>query len=583
MTNKEKNATVADASSTPNSPARRKFLGQVGGATAATVTGAIGAPALLAPSSALAAVTPDSATVRTARAAQALAIRHAAALFQASKPSLPHPDNGDAKEYADRRGSFSKGLEHFDNGLVKPTAFNSLKRALESGKPSDFEKIKLGGTRKMVNPQAGLAFDMEGADAHLHVIRPAPAYDSAEQASEIVENYWMALLRDVPFDQYDNNAIAAAAVTDLNNMSDFRGPKINGQVTPQTLFRENFVGVLQGPFVSQMFLLGDKADNGYIPYGTNGISQHVRAFSDDKAKDYMKDSFAEYLAIQRGAEPAAAKTNIRRYMTNGRDLSEWVHVDVLWQAYFMACLVMDYLKVPLNETNPYNGSATQIGFGTFGAPWIKTLLVEAATRALKAVWYQKWYVHLRLRPEVFGAHVHQHMTGNLNLDIHSDALNSTAVSSAFSKNGTFLLPMAFTEGSPTHPAYGAGHATVAGACVSIIKALYKTDIKMVDLPDGNGRPQMVDPANFSLLANYNGADANEMTVEGELNKIGVNVANGRNIAGVHWRTDGRESMLLGEQVAIGILQDTKRTFNENREGFFAGFKFNGFLGNEIKI
>ncbi len=32
------------------------------------------------------------------------------------------------------------------------------------------------------------------------------------------------------------------------------------------------------------------------------------------------------------------------------------------------------------------------------------------------------------------------------------------------------LPMAFQEGSPMHPSYGAGHATVAGACVTILKA-----------------------------------------------------------------------------------------------------------------
>jgi hypothetical protein len=32
--------------------------------------------------------------------------------------------------------------------------------------------------------------------------------------------------------------------------------------------------------------------------------------------------------------------------------------------------------------------------------------------------------------------------------------------------------MAFPEGSPTHPAYGAGHATVAGACTTILKAWF---------------------------------------------------------------------------------------------------------------
>ena len=45
----------------------------------------------------------------------------------------------------------------------------------------------------------------------------------------------------------------------------------------------------------------------------------------------------------------------------------------------------------------------------------------------------------------------------------------------FGAQGTRLLPMAFPEGSPMHPAYGAGHATVAGACVTILKAFFKED------------------------------------------------------------------------------------------------------------
>ena len=38
--------------------------------------------------------------------------------------------------------------------------------------------------------------------------------------------------------------------------------------------------------------------------------------------------------------------------------------------------------------------------------------------------------------------------------------------------GNWLLPMAFPEGSPMHPSYGAGHATVAGACTTILKAWF---------------------------------------------------------------------------------------------------------------
>ena len=275
MADKDTNSSEINKTTTPTSPARRKFLGQVGGATAASVAGAVGVPAaLLTPGTAAAAVTSDTPIDLSTRRAQALAIRTAAALFQASKPILPHPDNGDEARYADRRGNFSKGLQHNQFGEVLPASYNSLKRALESGKPNHFEEIQLGGTRKLVSPQAGLAFDMEGADCHLHVIRPAPTFRSAEQASEIVENYWMALLRDVPFNSYASSPLAAAAVADLNSMSDFRGPKVNGLVTPQTLFRENFVGVLDGPLLSQFFIKGDS--DGNIPYGTNAITQRVQ-------------------------------------------------------------------------------------------------------------------------------------------------------------------------------------------------------------------------------------------------------------------------------------------------------------------
>jgi hypothetical protein len=45
-----------------------------------------------------------------------------------------------------------------------------------------------------------------------------------------------------------------------------------------------------------------------------------------------------------------------------------------------------------------------------------------------------------------------------------------------------LLPMAFQEGSPMHPSYGAGHATVAGACVTILKAFFDGDVVRIGTP-----------------------------------------------------------------------------------------------------
>ena len=79
-------------------------------------------------------------------------------------------------------------------------------------------------------------------------------------------------------------------------------------------------------------------------------------------------------------------------MRNGRDLGQWVHVDVLFQAYFHAFLVLAGLGAPVDNNNPYRLSPTQEGFGTFGGPHIATLLCEVSTRALHAAWYQKWLV-----------------------------------------------------------------------------------------------------------------------------------------------------------------------------------------------
>src|SRR5580692_10703944 len=60
-----------------------------------------------------------------------------------------------------------------------------------------------------------------------------------------------------------------------------------------------------------------------------------------------------------------------------------------------------------------------------------------------------------------------------------------------------------------------------------------------------------------------GSVGNQMTLNGELNKLAHNVSFGHGIhAVIHWRSDTDVSMLLGEATAISILQDQAQTFNE---------------------
>ncbi|MFN2406678.1 MAG: vanadium-dependent haloperoxidase [Pyrinomonadaceae bacterium] len=551
-------------------PNRRAFLGHVSAAGAATIAaGVIGVEPLLQSDRSRAHAAPTGSNQR-ANACFKLRREAATAGMQATPQNLQHPNNQDENLYPNKLGSYSKGLPHNEDGTVVLSAYEALVKAINSGAPSDFDAIPLGGNSRLTNPQSGLAFDMEGPDAHALVQPPAPAFASRAQAAEISENYWMALLRDVPFSQYDANPVANAAAADLTLYgNDLNAPKIGGAVTTATLFRGLTPADLQGPHLSQFFYQD-------CNFGANKIEQKITTTV--PGVNYMTD-FATWLAVQRGVnQPADIFDPIPRYMRNGRDIGQWVHIDVLFQAYFHAFLVLAGAGAPFDDGNPYNGNPSQMGFGTFGGPHIATLLCEVSTRALKAVWYQKWFVHRRLRPEVHAARVHRTLFAGAGYPVHPEILNSFNDNNrlkGFMPAGNALLPMAFPEGSPTHPAYGAGHATVAGACVTILKAWFNETTRLVDVG-----LTPVQPADDGLsLVPYTESDAGDLTVGGELNKIASNVANGRNVAGVHWRSDANESLRLGEQIAIGILRDQRACYNE----VFNGFSLTKFDGTTITV
>jgi hypothetical protein len=560
-----------------DSPNRRQFLGRAGGATAATLAaGAIGLEPLLGISKSGTAAA-QSPSTEDSRSDQAYALRETAARNQRDLPVVTHTTNGDEALYPNKIGNFSKGLPHNNLGEVDVAAFSALVNAMNSGIPADFENIPMGTATpsqrfRLTNPQSGLAFDMQGADSHHLSQPPAPAFNSAWQAGEIGENYWMALLRDVPFTQYDTDPLVADAVADLSAFSDFRGPKVGGQVTPATLFRGFTAGDLIGPYMSQFLMLN-------IPFGASGCTN--RMYTLIPGADYMTH-YEEWLAIQRGARPVTQQyfDSTPRYIRNGRDLAQWVHVDVLFQAYFQAMLILlqppnpsdplsgGGLGAPLDPGNPYAASVTQDGFGTFGGPFIATMVCEPSTRALKAVWYQKWAVHRRLRPEAFAGRIHNHVTGAASYPIHSDILNSRALNRIRRKFRSGLLPMAFPEGSPLHPSYGAGHATVAGACTTILKAFFNESYVIPNpvVPDASG----------TQLLPYSGP---ALTVGNELNKLAANIAIGRNIAGVHWRSDYQESLKLGEALALSMLADQRSCYNET----FSGFSLTKFDGTTVTV
>jgi hypothetical protein len=112
---------------------------------------------------------------------------------------------------------------------------------------------------------------------------------------------------------------------------------------------------------------------------------------------------------------------------------------------------------------------------------------------------------------------------------------------------------------------------IAGACVTALKAFFNETFV---LPS-----PVVSSDDGQSLVPYTGSDAGQITVGGELNKLANNVALGRDMAGVHWRSDAEQALLLGEKVTISILRDQRPTYNEP----FNGFTFTRFNGTSITV
>jgi hypothetical protein len=278
----------------------------------------------------------------------------------------------------------------------------------------------------------------------------------------------------------------------------------------------------------------------------------------------------EYQMVQNGGDPGRRIDfdSTPRYLRSGRDLTCYTNVDVLYQAYFTAFLMLAGLGAAPNPGNPYIGSHTEKAFGTLGGPDAAGTLGEMATRALKASWYHKWIKDLKMRPEEYGALVHARIT-NLSpmpqaaTELHADVLNSAAMALTFSKYGTYLLPQAFPEGSPTHPCYPTGHGTVGGACCTLLKFYFNGAQRLRPLLQNAGTDIVEASPDGTSLLTYTGADRDEIDINGELNKVVWNVSTGHGIhAGIHFRSSTYWSILLGEQVALGVLRDKAKCYNE---------------------
>lgn len=437
--------------------------------------------------------------------------------------------------------NFTKAFPH-RKGYVVSEEYEKLISSIKDWDPFGINKIKLGtpGGMLLVNP--GNYFDFETLSQYKsqYDFIPPPKMCSKESAGEMVELYAMYLCRDIPFVDFANSYLIAKMSEYLNVLKEFKGPKEDCKVTAQTIFRGDTKGDLIGPYVSQFL---------YYDVSASLYSFEQKYSAEQTGKDYL-ETVEQFKSNWSGQVPEPqAPTGSKVYITTLRDAAHYVHYDEPSQAYINAARILRSIGCPYNPGNPYtNGTLlNQVSFVSLGITDYYDLLNRGAKLALDAAWFFKW-VHLRLRPEEFGYWIQRKkVNGDCHVKISREVLNSKILDDVYGKIGTYLLPQAYAEGCPTHPACPAGHAVIAGCLTTILKAFFDENYVL---------PKTYVSQNGSSLVEL----PEKLTVRHELDKLASNMSLFRNMAGVHYRSDAL-GLQLGEQVAINFLKQIVKRYS----------------------
>jgi hypothetical protein len=448
---------------------------------------------------------------------------------------------------------FSKGIRHDEYLQCDRDTLSRLQRGLDATNLAEIDAVYVDSRLPAVNPTGGNGLLDCGRDTVQYQLAAPRRIRTAALAQEARELCWAALCRDVPFSAYQDDDTARGASLSLFGVSP------DAKSVEPVLFQPSGRR-LAGPYVSQFLL--QKLTLGAVTQPFQGLFAVPNT-------DYMT-SFDEFLRIQNGALPRALYKTAADivYPCSGRCLTSLVHGDFPAQFYMYAAQqLFDLGSQALNPHHPYRGVHRQSPFVSFGLPHCFALLNRVACQALQVAWFYKWRVYRRIRPEeYFGYH---HLATNKAVDFPiDDSLQADAALTAIqSKHGSQLLPQAYPEGSPLHPAYPAGHAVVAGACGTILKLFFNPEFPIFAAVEAS-------PDGRSLMA-YHG----RLSVGDEIDKLMWNLSFGRCFAGIHWRSDCEEGIRLGEQVASDVMRDLELFQAESREEF----RYRSFDGNELSI
>ena len=434
---------------------------------------------------------------------------------------------------------FSKGLPHPDQKTPLTATFQQLVSGIQNKNIGQITSVA-NANKKLVDPYTVVDKEIIGKFKSSYRLDPTPSPFSAQASAELLEVYAMALLRDIPFHQWttlaqDSSSVVSKVLSDLNSVKQhLNGPTINGQITVKSLFRGPCPGELKGPLVSQFL---------YQPIQLGSLYVEQKYECPSNLKNYMTD-VSGFLHIWNGgnpSEPIILKGD-SRYLITIRDCANYIHLDQMWQPFFMTGTWL-LSKIPIGFTCTQRSGAKFISLGPID---LFDIMMNATKLAMNSAWVWKW-TQMKMRPEEFAYQVHLKKTNPAQgLNFHSilSTDNHEILNLIHDLSQNYLLPQAYPEGSPGHPSYPAGHAVIAGAMCTILKAWF-------DCTATFPNPKIPNVDGSGLVA----FTEETLNVGDELDKMASNCGIFRNFAGIHYRSDMNAGILLGEMIAIDLLQD----------------------------
>ena len=393
------------------------------------------------------------------------------------------------------------------------------------------------------------------------------------QALELAELYVLTLIRDCPLHAM-NDANCQYLTRGINFLNSFSSRPYD--YTPDNIGAFPFKDDVQ-PRLSQHWFLPQRV----------GASPPYRRLYNVQRSNTDVWRREQYYESQQGnyTNRQNYETSLK-YVHSCRSLGSNVNGEPVYSTYFLAALgtyeLLSTVEKDVFERQP-PGSYVYTSING-GYDDLLVSIAEVSRYALAESYRRKYWSYLRARPVQFASMVDlllsDKSTGVVRtFTDHFDTVERRNFLNLMgdltqSDVGEFNYLLRTQYITDNHPSFPHGHGTVAGAAVTIIKAMLRLETEFgqsVVWP----RPMNDGSEDGTTLNTKTG----QTTFTAELNKLAFNVALGRMCVGQHFNTEAYESLLFGEEIGIQFLR--KRLCDSDSQTLLRPFRFERFDGTKI--